>query len=112
MIWVVAVPNTGLVQDPEVRPAGSEAADTGVGIDPVEAERARSLEHASAQGNRDRARPVVRQSDFRRVGTARGQQVNEHVPVLPANPPGIHSCTSEVTPSISLATLTARSASA
>src|SRR5438093_10271532 len=31
---------------------------------------------------------------------------------FPANPPGIHSCTSEVTPSISLATLTARNASA
>ena len=88
MIWVVAVPNTGLVQDPEVRPARSEAADTGVRIDPVEAECARPLEHASAQGHRDRGRPVVRQSDFRRVGSARGQQVNEHVPVLSREPSG------------------------
>src|SRR5207249_12112127 len=88
MIWVVAVPNTGLVQDPEVRPARSEAADTGVGIDPVEAERARSLEHASAEGNRDRARPVVRQSDFRRVGSARGQPVNKHVAYLYHEPSG------------------------
>ena len=84
----MAVPNARLVEDPEVWPARAEAAGAGVGIDPVEAERARPLEDAGAQGNRDRARPMVRQRDFRFVGSARGQQVDEHVPVLSHEPSG------------------------